>query len=63
MIEHCAQEKEILVSHREINQVHHCNKRTSMEFRLNVKIGYYDMENTILDLGSNVNVIYNKLGR
>jgi len=32
-------------------------KRTSQEFRINAQIGEYDIDNIVLDLGSNVNVI------
>jgi hypothetical protein len=44
---------------RVVNQVL-CKKRTSREFRLSVQIGEYDMDNVILDLGSDVNVLPKK---
>ena len=39
--------------------VHHIKKyiRTGKEMRLNAQIGYYDMDEVILDLGSEVNVL------
>jgi hypothetical protein len=59
MIDHCAQEREVPTAHRVVNQVL-CKNRTSGEFRLNVEIGEYDMENVILDLGFDVNFLLNK---
>jgi hypothetical protein len=42
-----------------VNQV--CKKRrTSREFRLNANIGYFNMGDIILDLGSEVNVFPKK---
>jgi hypothetical protein len=38
MIDHCSQEKEIHVTHREVNQVHR-KKRMNREFQLNAQIG------------------------
>jgi hypothetical protein len=43
-----------------VNQFLH-KKRTNKEFKLSVQIGEYDMDNVILDLGSNVNVIPRKM--
>jgi hypothetical protein len=42
-----------------MNQVHH-KKRTNREFLVNVQIENYDMNNIVLDLGSDVNVIQRK---
>jgi hypothetical protein len=42
-----------------VNQVL-CKKRTSDEFRLSAQIGDYDMDQVILDLGSDVNVFPKK---
>jgi hypothetical protein len=56
MIYHCMQEREIPIAQRVVNQVL-CRKRTNKEFRLSVQIGQYDVDNVILDLGSDVNVL------
>jgi hypothetical protein len=42
-----------------VNQVLR-RKRTNGEFKLSAQIGEYDVDNFILDLGSNVNVLLNK---
>ena len=42
-----------------VNRVHK-NRRTSREFSLNANIGYFNMGNIILDLGSEVNVFPKK---
>jgi hypothetical protein len=42
-----------------VNQVWK-KKRTSREFRLNANIGYFNMDNVILELGSEVNVLPKK---
>jgi hypothetical protein len=44
---------------RVLNKVLH-KRRTSREFRLSVHIVGYDMDNVILDLGSDVNVLLKK---
>ena len=44
---------------KKINQFHR-KKRTSREFRLNANIEYFNMENVILDLGSDVNIFPKK---
>jgi hypothetical protein len=59
MIDHCAQEREIPTAQRVVNQVL-CKKRTNGEFRLSAQIGEYDVDNVILDLGSDVNVLPKK---
>jgi hypothetical protein len=59
MIDHCTQEREIPIAQRVVNQVL-CRKRTNEEFRLSVQIGEYDVDNVILDLGSDVNVLPKK---
>jgi len=55
MIYHCAQEREIPIAQKVVKQVLH-RKRTNRDFRLSLQIGEYDVDNVILDLGSNVNV-------
>ena len=42
-----------------VNQVHK-KRRTSREFKLNAKIGYFNMGDIILDLGFEVNVLQKK---
>jgi hypothetical protein len=59
MIDHCTQEREIPITQRVVNQVLH-KKRTNREFRLSAQIGEYDVDNVILDLGSDVNVLPKK---
>jgi hypothetical protein len=56
MIDQCTQDKEVPTMQKVVNQVL-CKKRTNKEFRLSVQIGEYDMDNVILDLGSDVNVL------
>jgi hypothetical protein len=43
-----------------VNQVF-CKKRTNGEFIFNVRIGEYDVDNVIMDLGSKVNVLPKKI--
>jgi hypothetical protein len=59
MFDHFIQEMELHTTHRVVNQVLH-KKRTNNEFILSVQIGDYDMDQVILDLGSNVNVFLKK---
>jgi hypothetical protein len=59
MIDHCAQEREIPTTQRVVNQVLR-KKRTNREFILSAQIGEYDVDNVILDLGSDVNVLPKK---
>ena len=44
---------------KDVNQVSK-KQRTSREFRINAHIGEYDIENIILDMGSDVNVMPKK---
>jgi hypothetical protein len=44
---------------KKINHVHR-KKRTSKEFILNENIGYFNIGNVILDLGSDVNILPKK---
>ena len=59
MIDHCAQEMEFHTMQRVVNQVLR-KKRTNEEFKLSAHIGEYDVENFILDFGSDVNVLPKK---
>jgi hypothetical protein len=61
MIDHCAQEKEMHVAQKTLNQVHQ-KKRTNREFRLNAQIRDYDMDNIIMDLEFDVNHTDTDLG-
>jgi len=56
MINQCMKDKEALSAQRAVNQVQH-KKMMNREFRLNAKVGDYDMDNIILDLRYDVNVI------
>jgi hypothetical protein len=56
MIDHCTQGRETHIAQRMVNRVLH-RKRTNGEFRFNVQIGEYDVDNFNFDLGSNVNVL------
>jgi len=56
MIDHCIQEKDVPITHKALNQLHHKNRKNK-DFWLNVQIGNYHMDNIILDLGFDVNVI------
>jgi hypothetical protein len=58
MIDHYAQEREIPIAQRVVNQVL-CKKRTNGEFILSAKIGEYDVENFIFEMWYNVNVLQN----
>jgi hypothetical protein len=59
MINHYAQGKTIPIENKVVNQKL-CKKRTFREFRFSAQIREYDIENVILDLGSDVNVIPKK---
>jgi hypothetical protein len=59
MIDHFTRERKVSTAQRVVNQVLR-KKRTSRDFRLNVHIGEYDMDNVILELGSNVNFLPKK---
>jgi hypothetical protein len=50
------QDRETPITQRVVNQVLR-RKRTNEEFRFNAQIGEYDVDNVILDLGSDVNVL------
>jgi hypothetical protein len=56
MIYHCTQGRETPITQRVVNQVLH-RKRTNEEFKFSEQIGEYDVDNVILDLGSDVNVL------
>jgi len=56
MIDHCTRRRENSIARRMVNQLL-CRKRTNGEFRFSAQIGEYDVDNVILDLGSNVNVL------
>jgi hypothetical protein len=56
IIDHCMKGRENIIAQRVVNQVLHI-KRTNGEFTFNVQIGEYDVDNIILDLGSDVNVL------
>jgi hypothetical protein len=56
MIDKYTQYRELPTTQREMNQVLR-KKRTNIEFRLGAQIGEYDVDNVILDLGSDVNVL------
>jgi hypothetical protein len=56
IIYHCTQERKTSITQRVVKHVLH-RKRTNGEFRFNTQIGEYDVDNVILDLGSNVNVL------
>jgi hypothetical protein len=59
MIDHCTRGRETLIAQRVVNQVLR-RKRTNGEFIFSAQIGEYDVDNVILDLGSNVNVLPKK---
>jgi hypothetical protein len=56
MIDHCKQGMENPMTQRVVNQVLH-KKSTNEEFKFSVQIGEYDVDNVILDFGSDVNVL------
>jgi hypothetical protein len=56
MIDQFTQDKEVPTMQKVVNQVLR-KKRTNKEFILSAQIGEYDMDNVILDLGSDVNVL------
>jgi hypothetical protein len=59
MSDQCTQDKEVSTTQKVVNQVL-CKKRTNIESKLNGQIREYDMDNVILDLGSDVNVLSRK---
>jgi hypothetical protein len=59
MIDHWVQEREFHTAQRVVNQVP-CKKRTRGKFKLSAQIGDYDMDQVILDLGSDVNFFSKK---
>jgi hypothetical protein len=59
MLEICSIEVEGKLEHKTINHLH-TRRRTSREFQLNANIGYFNMGDIILDLGSDVNVLPKK---
>jgi hypothetical protein len=59
MIYHFTRGRETLIIQRIVNQVLR-RKRTNGEFRFSVYIREYDVDNVILDLGSDVNVLPKK---
>jgi hypothetical protein len=58
MINHCTQGKVDPTEKKVVTQLLR-NKRTNKEFKLSAQIGEYNIDNVILDLGSNVNMIPN----
>jgi hypothetical protein len=59
ILEICSIEMEGKLEQNIVNHLH-TRRRTSREFRLNENIGYFNMGDIILDLGSEVNVSSNK---
>jgi hypothetical protein len=59
MIDHCTQGKEVPTENKVVNQLLR-KKRTNGEFRFSAQIGEYDIDNVILDLGSDVNMLPKK---
>jgi hypothetical protein len=58
MIDHFSQEREFPTMQRVVNQV--LQKEDQWRVQTKCKIGEYDVENIILDLGSDVNVLPKK---
>jgi hypothetical protein len=56
MIDHYTKGRDTHVAQRMVNQVLR-RKRTNGEFRFNVQIGEYNVDNVILDLTFDVNVL------
>jgi hypothetical protein len=59
MIDHCTRGRETPIAQRVVNQVLH-RKRTNEKFKFSVQSGEYDVDNVILDLGSEVNFLPKK---
>jgi hypothetical protein len=59
MISHCTRGRETPITQRMVNQVLR-RKRTNEEFKFSAQIGEYDVDNVILDLGSDVNFLPKK---
>jgi hypothetical protein len=55
ILEKCSSEIEEKLEPKIVNHLH-TRRRTSREFKLNANIGYFNMGDIILDLGSKVNV-------
>jgi hypothetical protein len=66
MIDNCAKGKELNIKIKYINQLLH-KKRTNAEFRFSAYVIDYDIENVMLDLGSDINVLpkqtWERMGR
>ena len=60
MIDHCKKGRDTPITERMANQVL-CRKRTNGEFKFNAQIGEYNVDNVIIDLGSDVNAIPKKM--
>jgi hypothetical protein len=56
ILEKCSIETEEKLEPKIVNHLH-TRRRTSRKFRVNANIGYFNMGNIILDLGSKVNVL------
>ena len=59
IVETCSIEREGKLEQKIVNHLHK-RRRTSREFRLNANIGYFNMGDIILDLGSDINVLPKK---
>jgi hypothetical protein len=59
ILEKCSVETEGKLEPKTVNHLH-TRRRTSREFRMNANIGYFNMGDIILDLGSEVNVLLKK---
>jgi hypothetical protein len=59
LIERCNIKVERKLEHKIVNHIY-MGRRTSREFRLNANIGDFNMEDIILELGSEVNVLPKK---
>jgi hypothetical protein len=59
MLERCNTKLEGKLEHKIVNHLH-TRRRKRREFIINANIGYFNMEDIILDLGSEVNVLPKK---
>jgi hypothetical protein len=59
MLERCSIEAKGKIEHKTMKHLH-TRRRTNKEFTMNANIGYFNMGDIILDLGSKVNVLPKK---
>ena len=57
LVTSCATRPDLTPGTKDVHKLYSYKKRTGREMRLNAQIGDYEMDQVILDLGSDVNVL------